>query len=72
MANFAEIGKTIPKFKWTHKRFQRAKVILSKESKAESISPSDFKLHYKAIEIKTVQDWPKNRHIILEQYNEPR
>ena len=67
-----EIGKTIFKFIFTYKRHQIVKAILSKKSKVGGISLPNFKLHHKAIVIKTVQDWHKNIQIILEQNNESR
>jgi hypothetical protein len=52
MSFFTELGKTITKFIWYHRKFQITKIILSKRNKARTIPLPYLKAYYKVV-IKT-------------------
>ena len=67
MAVFTELEQKISQFIWKHKDPEYPKQSWERRMELEDSSWLDFRLYYKAIVIKTVWYWHKNRNI--DQWN---
>ena len=67
MAFYTELEQNFSQFIWKHQRLQIVKAVLKKKNGAGGINHPDFRLYYKAIVVKIVGYWHKNRNI--DQWN---
>ena len=64
---FIELKRAMCNFIWNNKRLRIAKSILNNKKTSAGISIPDLKLYYKAIVLKTVCYWYRDRH--MDQWN---
>ena len=60
---FRELEQIIGRVVWNQKRHRIARGILKKKTRAGGIKVPDFRVYHKAVIIKTVWYWHKNRHL---------
>ena len=58
---FTELEKTLTKFTWKNKRSRISREIMKNDVKEGGLAVPDLKLYYKAVVIKTIWCWPRDR-----------